>query len=170
MSVVNGYVQTEVAAGKLASALESQGSKSLISVITFEVAAADDNASVYRLIKGINPDMVIVDAKIANDALTAGTDWDLGLYETQDDNGGAGAVIDKDCYADGIDLSSAHASGSELSAISIVDQANRAKTVEEIAFATVAAGRKRSYDLCLTANTVGSAAGTVTVIVTLAQK
>lgn len=170
MAVINDYVQTEVAAKKLASALESNGADMKTVVVTFEIAAADDNASVYRLIKGINPDLVVVNALLGNDVITGGTDFDLGVYETLDDNGGGGTVIDKDCFLDGGNLSSAHASGAELTAISAVDVANRAMTIEEVLYSTVTAGRKRSYDLCLTANTVGSGAGTVTLILTLAQK
>lgn len=168
MAVINDYVQTQLALKKLAAALESTGSELRQIIVTFETAAADDNGSVYRIAKAVSPDMVLVDAKIANDATAGFTDADLGLYEPLDSNGGAGAVVSKDCFLNAGDLSSAHVSGSELSAMSAVDVANRAKPLYLIAGHTQVT-KKAAYDICLTANAAASAIGTITVILTFAQ-
>lgn len=127
-------------------------------VISFEVAAADDNDSIYRLAQMSAHD-IITNVLIGNDAITNGTDYDLGFYDVE-----SGAVVDKDELLDGGDLSSAHASGAELSGISAVDVANRGKPIWELLGLT-ANTKKHAYDLALTANTVGTVDGTVTVII-----
>lgn len=168
MAVENKYVQEDIAAGKLASALESTGAETRKIVVTFETAAADDNNSVYRIAKAVSPDMVVTNIQIANDATAGFTDCNVGLYESLDDNGAGGAVVDDNCFADALDLSSAHVSGSEVSAIAAVDVANRAKRIYEIAGHTQIT-KKKAYDICLTAIAAASAIGTITVIIELAQ-
>jgi hypothetical protein len=107
----------------------------------------------------INANSIITDVKIGNDKITSGTSYDVGFYNVE-----SGAVVDADELAATLDLSSAHASGSELSAISAVDVANIGKKVYELLGLT-ASTKAVAYDLCITANTVGSAAGTITVFV-----
>lgn len=162
MAVENKYVNTDAAANNLVGAAAG-GAEIVVKQETFEVAAADSDGSVYRVFKGLAADLILVDLKIANDAITGGTDWDAGFYETD-----LGAVVSKDCLLNGGDLSSAHARGSELSGMSAVDVANVKKSIYEIAGHT-ASTKKASYDLALTANTVGSGAGTVSVIATFAR-
>lgn len=167
MAVQDKYVNTNLAADKLSSPLFGGGiggAQTFTLVGTEEIAAADDNASVYRFFKNLNPNLVPIDILVFNDAITAGTDYDIGLYET----GVGGAAVDADCFLDGGDLSSGHALGSALSGISAVDPANVQKTLYEHGGHTIAT-RKAGYDVCLTANTVGSAAGTVSIQMTLAQ-
>lgn len=159
MAVENKYVNSDAVANNLVSPV-SGGAELITMIETFEVAAADTDASVYRVFKGLSADLIPVDIKIGNDAITSGSDYDLGLYETD-----LGAVVDKDCLADGLDLSSAHARGSELSGLSVIDVANVKKALFELGGHT-ASTKKASYDLALTANTVGSAAGTISVIAT----
>lgn len=127
-------------------------------VISFEVAAADDDGSVYRLMQ-INANSIITNVKFCNDAITAATDYDFGFYDVE-----SGAVVDADELADGLDISSGNASGSEASAMTAVDIANRGKKVYSLLGKT-ASTKAVAYDLAITANTVGTAAGTVTVFV-----
>lgn len=155
MAVEDKIVQNDYELARAA-----KGSPVLRAVVSFEVAAADDDGSVYRIIEGLPSEAYNINVEVANDAITGGTDYDIGFYDVE-----SGAVVDKDELADGLDLSSAHASGSELSGISAIDVANRAKTVWELLGLTIAT-RKTAYDLCVTANIVGSGAGTVTLIVT----
>lgn len=155
MAVENKYVISEVAAGELANPAKHSGAQGLSSVVTFEVAAADTDASVYRLIKGLPANWIPKRITVMCDAITAGTDYDLGFYKTD-----LGAVVEVDCLADGLDLSSA---SKVLDGLTSVGIENRAKRVWELAGHTEA-NRLESYDLALTANTVGSAAGTITVI------
>lgn len=133
-----------------------------MSRVTFEVAAADSDGSVYRILKGVDPNMVIDKIIVANDAITGGTDWDIGLYQT----GIGGAVIDADCFnGAGLDLSTAHATLSSLVALNGFAAQDIAAPEQKLwEWASETVGRHQgSYDICLTANTVGSAAGTVTV-------
>ncbi len=93
-----------------------------------------------------------------NDAITAGTDYNIGLY-TQD---GAGVLTDKDenAYADAVDMSSARAAWTSLMH-EILDQASVKKQVFEDAGDSADGGE--FFYLALTAVTVGSAAGTISV-------
>lgn len=162
MSVINAYMDANYVAGKLADAAQLVGSPSRKMVATFEVAAADSDGSIYRVFKGLNPNIVVTNILVGNDAITSGTDYDIGLYGVLDyDN--VGAVVNANVFADGLNLSSAHVSGSELSGISNVDVANRGKRLYEIAGHT-SITKLPGYDLAVTANTVGSAAGTITVL------
>lgn len=134
------------------------------SIVTeLEVAAADDNGSIYRLARLSSQD-VIKNITIYNDAITGGTDYDLGLYEP----GPGGAEKDKDLLVNGADLSSANGIGSGLSGLSALTINDLDKNVMELAGDTASTGR-RYYDLALTGNTVGTAAGTVVVVVDLLQ-
>ncbi len=163
MAVLDKYVDANTAASKFTDALKNNGAQTFTMIGTVEIAADDDNASVYRFLKGLASNLVLVDLKVENDAITVGTDYDIGLYDTE-----LGLVVDKDVFLDGGDLSSANLSGAGLNGVSAIDQANRQNKLWEHAGATVS-NKKPSYDLVLTANVVGSAAGTVTLIATFAQ-
>jgi hypothetical protein len=156
MAVEDKYVVTDESDVMAANANGAGSLRRMI--VSFEVAAADDDGSVYRIAQ-IPAHSIITNVQIANDAITGGNDYDIGFYGTD-----YGAVVDVDELADGLDLSSAHVSGSELSGISAVDVANRGKQVYDLLGLT-AQTRAEAYDLAVTANTAGSAAGTVTVIV-----
>lgn len=157
------YVNADIVAGKKGSPFQVGGTLLMTLCETEEVAAADADGDVYRFFRAVPADAKIVDLLVFNDAITAGTDYDIGFYESN-----SGAVVDKDALLDGGDLSSAHAAGSGLSGISAVDVANLVKPIYELAGHT-AATKKPSYDICVTANTVGSAAGTITLQLTLAR-
>ncbi len=159
MAVENKYVNTNIAAGKKSEVIVA-GADTVTLIETFEVAAADDDGSIYRVFKGLNPELVPQSIIVTNDAITSGTDYDIGFYEGLDDN--LGAVIDKDALADGLDLSSAHIEGAGLSGLVTVDVADVKKKIWELAGQTVTT-KKKEYDIALTANTVGSAAGTISV-------
>lgn len=120
---------------------------------TVEVAAADDNNSVYRFVR-IPSNAIVTSIKCFADAITGGTDYDLGLYKTAE-NGGA--VVDVNCFADAVDLSSG-LTGTELR-YEIAD----INTINEKAYevASVATDPKEEYDICLTGVTVGTGAGTI---------
>jgi hypothetical protein len=127
-------------------------------IISFEVAAADDDGSVYRLMQ-LNSSDIINNVTFCNDAIAGATDYDFGFYEVE-----SGAVVDKDELADGLDINAGNASGSEASAMTAVDIANRAKPIWELLGKTQL-NKAVAYDLAITANTVGTAAGTITVFV-----
>lgn len=161
MAVENKYVNADLAANKKAVAAFVHGAEVFVAITTFEVAAADSDGSVYRLFK-VNPHYIPVKIDITNDAITGGTDYDLGLYESLVDGQG-GTVIDKDIFADGMDLSSAHLRTAALDGLVTVDAANSNKAIYQHAGHSLSE-LKPSYDIALTANTVGTGAGTVTAV------
>lgn len=163
MAVENKYVNTLVAAGTPAPAINTSGSQLKCFTETFEIAAADDDGSIYRVFKSVPSWLIPVRIEIGCDTITAGTDFDLGFYDKLADGG---AVIDKDNLMDGQTL--ATASAMALNGLSAVDIANVNKRFYELAGLT-SANDKPEMDIALTANTVGSAAGTVSIRMWCAQ-
>jgi hypothetical protein len=163
MAVEDKYVETRTAAGKLANAVYNVGDKVVALVATLETAAADDDGSVYRLFKGIPSNYIPFEISIMTDGITGGTDWDLGLYKV----GVGGAVVDKDVLMDGQTMASAltRATGHQLG-LAGVNIANIGQTLGQLSAQTTIDG---SYDIALTANTVGSGAATITVTALFAQ-
>lgn len=125
---------------------------------TVEVTDIDDNNSIYRLCR-VHSSWSIHSIKTFQDTITAGTDYNLGLYETAD-NGGA--VLSESAYGDAIDLSTADIVGTER-AFNNRDIANVKQQVFEDG--GLAADSDRFYDLGFIAIAVGSATGTITVVV-----
>ena len=125
--------------------------------ITVPVAAADNDADVVRLCR-VRSNWSIKHIWIYNDAITAGTDYDVGLYTID-----GGALVDVDAYENTVDLSSARTAVPYDAAfgtrnINLVNQ-----QVWQDAGATT--DPNIEYDLAMLANTIGSAAGDITVIV-----
>ena len=160
MAVINEYVNSDVAAEKLINAAFIHGAAVQIAVVTFEVAAADSDTSKYRLLKNVPADLIPVKIEILADAITSGSDYDLGFYEPLEFGG---AVIDADALMDGVDFSSGFARGSEQNGLAAVDVANVQKRIYELAGHSLST-KKLGYDIVLTANTVGSSAGTISAI------
>lgn len=129
------------------------------SVGTVEVAAADSDTSTFRFVR-LPSGARINSIKVFCDTITAGTSFDCGIYKTAADGG---AVVDADAYASAVDLSTAITSGTEI-AFEARDIANVQKRMWEDAALT--SDPFIDYDIVLTANTVGSAAGTISLQVT----
>lgn len=161
MAIEDKYVDSLTAAGKLTSAISSQGTGTVTMVATVAVAADDDNGSVYRLFPSIPSSLVPINICVQNTAITSGTDFDLGLYKVK-----GGAVVDKDILADGLNLSSAVTvatwNNAGMTTIGIADG------LKDLATLGAETSPDAAYDICLTANTVGTAAGTVRVTATFA--
>jgi hypothetical protein len=158
MAVENKYVNADMAAGKKSSTRATGSGAEIVGyVVTFETAAADDDGSIYRLISSIPSNLIPYEISITCDTITAGTDWDLGLYKPN-----LGAVVEKDVLMDGQTLATAltRATGYQLG-LKDVNIADATKTLAQLSGQT---NPDESYDLALTANTVGTAAGTVTVL------
>lgn len=167
MAVENKYVDSDLAAGKLANAAFSEGAPTLALVSTFEVAAADDDGSVYRIAKALNPDLIPLRIELYNDALTGATDYELGFYETSE-GGVDGAAIDIDALLGTTDISAGNARGSAVDGLGAVALSDAQKRIYELA-GDAQADKRTSYDIAVTANTVGSAAGTITVLMWFVQ-
>lgn len=118
------------------------------------IAAADADGDSYVMAR-IPSNSVIRAITVLCDAITAGTDFDLGVnYPTNK----GGAVIDKDCLMDGQTLASASKVLDGFAAPAIE---NRYKQLWELAGLT--ADPCHNLDIVLTGNTVGTAAGDVVV-------
>lgn len=160
MAVEDKYVNADVVADKKAIPALINGDEGRFAVTTFEVAAADDDNSVYRLFR-VNANMIPFNVTITNDAITGGTDYELGIYDTLD-GPTSGAVKDADVLLGTTTMASARAEGSGISGLSAVNQADATKRLFELA-GDSANDHPGEYDIALTANTVGTAAGTITV-------
>jgi hypothetical protein len=163
MAVENKYVDSLIVSGKKTTApFAGTGSEEIVMVATFETAAADDDGSIYRVFKEVPSTYIPTEINIACDTITAGTDWDLGLYKTN-----LGAVVVKDNLMNGQTLATAltRATGHQLGLAAV----NIADVKSSLATLSAQSNPDNAYDIALTANTVGSAAGTVTVIAKFVQ-
>jgi hypothetical protein len=159
MAVVDNYADALTEAGKRTlTYFTGRGDGAVHARALVEVAAADDNGSTYRLFDSVPVFYRIESIKIYNDAITAGTDYDLGFYNVAN-----GTVIDADILLNGGDLSSAHAVGSELVGTSALDLPDYVKPIWQILGFADKFESPAHVDLVLTANTVGTAAGTILV-------
>ena len=158
MAVVDKYANNNVALGKLANPAFIQGGDTLTLIATVAVAAADDDGSIYRLGVSLNPNLIPISIVLNNDTITGGTDYELGLYVP----GLGGEAKDIDVFLGTTSMATGRATGSELNALTAVAHANKTKKLYEHAGDTVDT-KQAGYDLALTANTVGTAAGSITV-------
>lgn len=155
MAVQNKWVNSDVEAGGRAKASQIMPGAVYGFAVTFEVAAADDDTSIFKLAR-INANMIPIDIKINCDAMTGSTSWDLGFYYED------GVVADANILMAAADLNAGKALGSEQNGLADLGVANIGKRVYELLGLT-AVNKKEGYILALTANTIGSAAGTVSV-------
>lgn len=163
MAVENKYVGTLTAAGKLDNAAKTMGDRVIWMTNTVEIAAADDDGSVYRFFKSVPSNLIPVEITITSDGITGGTDYDLGLYKV----GVSGAVVDKDVLMDGQTMASAltRATGHQLG-LAAVNIADIGKSLATLSAQTTP---DLSYDIALTANTVGTGAGTISITAVFVQ-
>lgn len=161
MAVVDLYAQADKEAGngKKFPAVKGSGSRTIVVSNLVSVAAADDNGSVYRVFCDIPSSVVPINITIQNEAITGGTDYDLGLYATN-----SGAVVEVDILADGLDMSSARtiatANNAGMTSVPITGG------LKSLATLSGQTNPSSSYDIALTANTVGTGAGVILVTMT----
>lgn len=165
MAVINEYVDSSLvstSARRRVAAQKAEGGSLVFLDQNFEVAAGDDDGSVYRVFKSIPSSAVFSSLRLACDAITSGTDYDIGLYLPD-----YGAVVDKDVLADGLNPSAGYTPILALDALKTVDLANFGKNLWELArdgagaLAYTETSHPAAFDICITANTVGSGAGTI---------
>jgi len=165
MTIQNKYVNADVVAGKKATAAFIHGTEDFFAVTTFEVAVADDDGSIYRVLKNVPQEYIPARIEIYNDAIAGGTDFDLGFYKSFDELAADGTVIDKEALAATLDMSAAALRGSPKEGLNAVDIADAQKRLYELAGDTLVPFTKEiGYDIAFTANTVGAAAGTITAL------
>ncbi len=158
MAVVDKYVSSNIQNDKLESAALLLGNKMVAAIATFEVAEADDDGSVYRIFKDIPGNLIPFDIRIVNDAIANATDYDLGIYRPN-----LGAVIDVNVFMDAENINGGNSLAAPAFALSNVDVADLTKTIAEHAGHDVT-DSLMGYDIAITAATVGTAAGTITVV------
>jgi len=164
MAVESKFVNSDLGTGTLLDSKSNGGTSIKWARATEEVAVADDNGSVYGYFL-ISSSDALKSLKVWNDAITNGTDYDVGLYNYDRENNTIGTVVDKDCFADGLDLSSAADATNALTAPNI-DELH--KSIWEYASLSLTADPKKTYVIAVTGNTVGTAAGTITLDVEVA--
>lgn len=119
------------------------------------VAAGDDDTSVYRVHR-VRSSQIFYGAVKTNTAITNGTDYDLGLYRTSQDGG---AVVVKDCMVDGVTMASAITAPTAPAHVA----SSLGKKYWELA--GLSSDPCVDYDICWTANTVGTVDGTIRTII-----
>lgn len=125
---------------------------------SISVLAADDDTSTYLILKDVPSQAIIYSLEIERDAITGGTDYDIGLFDPD-----TGVAVDADCYLEAGDFSAtATTKVAPMDGLAKLTFGNSLKPVYEVAGKTLAT-RKGTYDLVLTGNTVGTGAGSVTV-------
>ena len=129
-----------------------------VSSATVAVAAADDNDSLYYILP-IRSSWSIKHIWVYNDAITAGTDYNFGLYSTA----ATPVVASENVYADAVDLSSARTSAP----IDLAFQARNITGVNNKVWQDLSLSADSNVWYWLTAKgvAVGSAAGDITLVV-----
>jgi hypothetical protein len=132
-------------------------------VATVEVAAGDDDNSVYRFVR-VHSSWSLRVILLTNDAITGGTAYHCGLYDVAE-NGGA--AVDADVFATSVDLSSARVAPTDL----LFEALNIDKIEKRLwEVLGLSADPGKEYDLALTGATAGSGAGTVSLRVNWVQQ
>jgi len=157
MAVEDKYVNADDVSGDKVSSKFGLGSVA-VRIATEEVAAADDDGSVYRLFKAVPVDQVITKLELSNNAITGATDYEIGFYETD-----TGAAIDIDILLGTTNISAGTVNTNGLGAVAL---ANRGLSIKDLIEAVVGAGTVTypTVDVAVTANTAGSGAGTITAL------
>lgn len=156
MAVVNKWVNADVEAGKKGNPGLVMPGQIFGFACTFEVEAADNDGSIYKLAK-VGANMIPLQIYLNCDAITGATDYELGFYKED------GTAADIDVLMGSEDIHAGAAIGSEIDCLQDLGVENIGKKVYELLGLTVATRSEDSYILALTANTVGTAAGTISV-------
>src|SRR5262249_9528274 len=130
--------------------------------------ASDSNGSIYRMFTNLNPNVIPLLLYLGNEANSGCTGYDVGLYVS---GVGEGAAFVDNIFATGLDLSSAHASlnpKTALDAMSNLAIDAVGKRLYEHAGHTTA-NMLQQYDIAITADTAGSQAKKISLLMIWAQ-
>ena len=153
MAVEKKWISANIVAGKKENSGLIMPGQVFAFANTFEVAAADDDGSVY-FVGNINANMIPLKLDWNSDAIAGATSYDLGFYTE------AGVAVDKDILMAQHDVNAGAAMGSEIDGLHDLPIDKIGKRVYELLGKTKAT-KEDSYILAVTANTVGTAAGTI---------
>lgn len=131
-------------------------------VVTFETVVANDNDSIYRLFKAVDGNEIPVRLEIVSDGVAGLSDVNVGLWDTN-----LGLVVNENCLADAIDLSSAVTFASPKDGLKdIAIESRGSKRIFELGGHVITSGlsttRRSAYDIAMKAVAAESAIGTVT--------
>lgn len=162
MAVVNDYVTHNASsvAVNTDTAVRFSGGRLRTIPFSFEVAA-DSDGSVYRIAQ-ISPLCIMKSILVISDAIAGATDYEIGVYKPL---AIGGAVIDLDCFMGSADINAGKAALTEMFVPTIADVGKSAFIVAGLSAADI--GKYGVFDLAITANTVGTAAGTISGFVTV---
>lgn len=134
------------------------GARARQAIATVAVAAADDDGTTLRMTR-LPSSAMVSSIMLASDALGTSAAYDVGIYETAE-NGGA--AVDDDVFASAVALSSA------VTPTEVRFEAGNIADVEKPLWELLGLTEdpNKEYDLVLTGDTAGDAAGDVTVVVT----
>lgn len=156
MAVENKYTDASTALGQ--TAIVGRGGSELVVYDTLAVvAAADDDGSIYRIVKDLPSSFRPVRCTVQTDGITGGTDYELGLYDRN-----LGAVVSKGLFMTNQTMATASRVLDGLSNVTVANLGAR-KSIAELLSLTPSSA-KPAYDLALTGDTVGTAAGNIRVI------
>lgn len=156
MAVINEPSTIASILASPAHALELVGAGGTIRRIV-NVAASDDDGSkwILGIVKGLAR---IISIDLNHDVITGGSSYDVGVYDMQ------GVLISANALASGLDLSA----GNSKDGLAAVSRANRNKMLYELIGhvdkINPASGEtlvQPQYLIVLTANTAGTAAGSI---------
>jgi len=161
MAAYNDFVTQNASAVKVGVDVAARfcGSPKKVAIFSFEKAAGDINASIWRVAR-ISPFARILSIKLACDNITSLTDLDIGFYKPLEVGG---TEIDKDCLKDGLDPHTGQTALVDMNAVSL---ANLGKEAYLLAGITAANAKKYgAFDVALTGNTAGADVGTIAGII-----
>jgi hypothetical protein len=133
-----------------------------VSYFTVAVLDTDSDGRIYPLLRFKASDR-IVRVLIVNTAITGGTDYDMGFYTAANWSVADGTAKDADILFDGQSMATARDVLTDLTGLgtNAVNAADYGKRVWQLAGDSTEPTPGTVYDLCLLANTVGSASGTI---------
>lgn len=122
---------------------------------SFEKATGDIDASVWRVAR-ISPYAKVMNISLACDSMASLVDLDIGCYKPLEVGG---AVIDKDCFKDGLNPSAGIGSLTTQYVITIADVGKEAYLIAGVTASSAA--KYGAFDIALTGNTAGVDIGTI---------
>lgn len=147
---------------RVMNATSLSGGRVYGAVATIEVAAADNNADVLRMFR-VHSSWIVPMILTWNDAITSGTQYDLGLYQIP---AYGSAVLDADCWANNTTMVSARTTAGPLhTQFQTLDIDKIEKRVWEVGGAgsspVLTVDPLRYFDVAWTMDAAGSGAGTI---------
>jgi hypothetical protein len=158
MAVENKFANSSLGTGTLLDSSKGGNTKLLSQSVA--IAVADDDGSKYGMFLVKSNDVPIA-CDIQCTAITAGTDYELGLYDYNMD-GIVGAVVSKGLLMTGQTMATASV---ELNGMAAVTADKRGQKFWQLL--GLSADPQKTYVVALTGDTVGTAAGTINVDLSL---